>query len=132
MCRITSCAITGVACASMTITASSPMTTPVFGSPSAVYAYARSESRSKLTCFGARSACDANVLSDTAPPRRSDALEHERDALPDADAHRAQRVAAARALQVVERGGRKARARRAERMAEGDRAAIRVDVGSIV
>jgi hypothetical protein len=36
--RITSCAITGVACVSMTIAASSPMTMPVFGSPSAVYA----------------------------------------------------------------------------------------------
>jgi len=33
---ITSCAITGVACASMTMTASSPITTPVFGSPCAV------------------------------------------------------------------------------------------------
>jgi hypothetical protein len=34
--RITSSAITGVACVSITITASSPMTMPVFGSPSAV------------------------------------------------------------------------------------------------
>src|SRR5205085_3862305 len=37
---------------------------PVFGSPSAVYAYACSESLSKLTFFSARSAWDANVLSD--------------------------------------------------------------------
>jgi hypothetical protein len=36
--RIRSCAIAGVACVSATITASSPMKTPVFGSPSAVYA----------------------------------------------------------------------------------------------
>ena len=35
---MTSSAITGVAWVSITITASSPTTTPVFGSPSAVYA----------------------------------------------------------------------------------------------
>jgi hypothetical protein len=34
--RITSAAIAGVACVSATSTASSPMITPVFGSPSAV------------------------------------------------------------------------------------------------
>jgi hypothetical protein len=34
--RITSCAITGVAWVSITITASSPITMPVLGSPSAV------------------------------------------------------------------------------------------------
>jgi len=38
MCRITSRAISGVACASITITPSSPTMTPVFGSPSAVNA----------------------------------------------------------------------------------------------
>src|SRR5689334_1377801 len=63
MWRITSCAITGVACVSMTITALSPTTMPVFGSPSAVYAYAWSDRRSKLTRLGARSACDANFFS---------------------------------------------------------------------
>jgi hypothetical protein len=36
MWRITSSAITGVACVSITITASSPTITPVLGSPSAV------------------------------------------------------------------------------------------------
>jgi len=36
MWRITSSAITGVACVSSTITALSPTMTPVFGSPSAV------------------------------------------------------------------------------------------------
>jgi hypothetical protein len=36
ICRSTSCAITGVAWVSSTITASSPTITPVFGSPSAV------------------------------------------------------------------------------------------------
>ena len=36
--RITSSAISGVACASMTITLSSPTITPVLGSPSAVNA----------------------------------------------------------------------------------------------
>src|ERR1700694_727716 len=61
--RITSCALTGVACVSMTLTASSPTTMPVFGSPSAVYAYACSESLSKLTFFSSRSACDANFFS---------------------------------------------------------------------
>src|SRR5438876_4824188 len=61
--RITSCAITGVACVSMTITTSSPITMPVFGSPSAVYAYACSESLSKLTFFSSRSACEANFFS---------------------------------------------------------------------
>ncbi len=60
---ITSCAITGVACASITITASSPITTPVLGSPSVVYAYALSDSLSKLTSFSSTSACDANFLS---------------------------------------------------------------------
>src|SRR6266700_3126244 len=61
--RMTSCAITGVACVSITIAASSPTTTPVLGSPSAVYAYAWSESLSKLIFFSTRSACDANFFS---------------------------------------------------------------------
>src|SRR5437667_1485673 len=61
--RITSCAITGVACVSMTMTAPSPITMPVFGSPSAVYAYACSESLLKLIFFSSRSACEANFFS---------------------------------------------------------------------
>ena len=61
-----------------------------------------------------------------------DALEHQRDALADADAHRAQRVAAAAAVQLVHRGRHQPRAARAERMAERDRAAVRVDARVVV
>ena len=53
-------------------------------------------------------------------------LEHRRDALAAADAHRDQRVAAAGALQLVHRLDREDRAGRADRMAERDRAAVRV------
>src|SRR4029079_13305394 len=60
--RMTCAAITGVACVSITITASSPTTTPVLGSPSAVYAYALSESLVKVTFLSARSAWEANAL----------------------------------------------------------------------
>ena len=42
------------------MTASSPMITPVLGSPSAVYAKACSESCSNETTFSRVSACDAN------------------------------------------------------------------------
>src|ERR1700747_1941145 len=47
--------------------------------------------------------------------RISDAFEHRRDALADADAHRPERVAAAGALQLAGGGQRDARARGAER-----------------
>src|SRR5581483_5825447 len=62
----------------------------------------------------------------------SDTLHHERDALPYADAHRAQRVAPAGALEVQQRRGREARTGGAQRMAQRDRAAIRIHVRRIV
>jgi hypothetical protein len=60
--RMTSAAIAGVAWVSATSTASSPMTMPVFGSPSAVYAQACSLSWLKVTFFSSRSAWEANFL----------------------------------------------------------------------
>src|SRR4030095_9157842 len=62
----------------------------------------------------------------------SNALDNHRDALSYSDAHGAQRVAPAAALQLIDRGRDEARTRRAERMTERDRAAIRVDVRSVV
>src|SRR5690606_3816619 len=56
------------------------------------------------------------------------ALEHTSDALPDADAHARQAPFAVRAAQVVDQGRGDARARAAERMTQGDRAAERVDL----
>ena len=56
---------------------------------------------------------------------RSNPLEDHGDALPDADAHGAQRAAAAAALELAQRRRREARAARAERMAERDGAALR-------
>ena len=48
----------------------------------------------------------------------SDALDHQRDALPHADAHRAQAVAAAGAFQLVERRRHQPRAGSAQRVAD--------------
>ena len=59
-------------------------------------------------------------------------FQRERDALSDADAHGRQRMAAAAPLQFLGRGQREARAGHAERMAERDRAAVGVHLGSIV
>src|SRR5205085_10842761 len=58
---------------------------------------------------------------------RLDAFENGGDTLTDADAHRDQREAAAGALQLAGRGQGETRPRGAERMADRDRAAIRVD-----
>src|SRR5262245_30279071 len=57
---MTSRAMTGVACASTTMTASSPTMIPLLGSPSAVKAQALAESRRNEIFFGLRSACEAN------------------------------------------------------------------------
>ncbi len=54
------------------------------------------------------------------------------DPLPDADAHGAQRVAAAGPFQLVSRGHRQAAAGGAERMPQGDRPAVGVHMGGIV
>ena len=59
-------------------------------------------------------------------------LQRDRDALPDADAHRRERQRAAAFAQLQRRRAGDARARHAERMAERDRAAIRVDVLRVV
>src|SRR4029079_2728136 len=56
-----------------------------------------------------------------------DAFDDPRYPLADADAHRDERVTAAAALQLPGRGQRDARTRGAERMADRDRAAVRVD-----
>ena len=62
----------------------------------------------------------------------SDALERQRRALADADAHRRKRVAAAAPLKLERSGACDARARHAERMAERDRPAVRIDMVGIV
>ena len=59
-------------------------------------------------------------------------LQRHRHALADADAHGGQRALAATLLQPVHRGQRQPRARHAERMAERDRAAVRIDVLGVV
>src|ERR1700727_785663 len=58
----------------------------------------------------------------------SDLLERERDALADPDAHGGERELAAALFQPVHRRHRQARPRHAERVAERDRAALRIDV----
>src|SRR2546429_276591 len=65
-------------------------------------------------------------------PAASNALDEHRDALTYANAHGAQGVAAARSFKLIERGGHQTRARSAERMAERDRAAVRIDVRRVV
>src|SRR5471030_1263437 len=62
----------------------------------------------------------------------SNALDDDGDALPHADAHGAQRVAPAAALQLVHRGRHQARAAHAQRMAERDGAAVRIDARVVV
>src|SRR3954464_10733304 len=57
---------------------------------------------------------------------RLQALEHRGDALAAADAHRDERVPATGALQLVDGLGGEERTRAADRMTEGDRAAVRV------
>src|SRR5580698_8840805 len=53
----------GVAVVSTISTPSSPMITPEFGSPSAVYAYAFSDSWVHVTFLTSRSAWDANAFA---------------------------------------------------------------------
>src|SRR2546430_4028933 len=59
-------------------------------------------------------------------------LERERNPLADADAHGDQRALGAGQHRLVRRRDGEPRARHAERMAERDRAAVRVDVPGIV
>src|SRR5204863_3163328 len=66
------------------------------------------------------------------PSLRSDPLHHRRDALPDADAHRAQRIAAAGAVKLLDGGEDKAGAGHAERVTERDRSAIGVHARILV
>src|SRR5258708_28215828 len=54
-------------------------------------------------------------------------LDRHRDALPDADAHRRQRPAAAALLHAVHRGHRQPRAAHAEGVTQRDGAAMRID-----
>ena len=56
----------------------------------------------------------------------------ERDALADADAHRGKRALAAELREVMRGGERYARARHAERMAQCNRTAVRIDVFGVV
>src|SRR5690606_25727879 len=62
------------------------------------------------------------------PPRWVDLLDDRGDPLADADAHRRQTVAGAGTLaQLVDQGCQDARARAAQRVAQGNRAAVDVD-----
>ena len=61
-----------------------------------------------------------------------DALNRERHALADADAHGRERAPAAGFHHLMRRRDGKPRARHAERMAERDRAAVRIDVLGVV
>src|SRR5436309_8678533 len=74
-----------------------------------------------------RSMCSRCFARSTRPLRGGiDALEDRRDALADTDAHRHERVALLAAAQLERCRPREARSRGAERMSEGDRAAVRV------
>ena len=64
--------------------------------------------------------------------RRLHALDDQRDALADADAHRAKGVATAATAELVARGGDEPGAACAERMPERDRAAVRVDARIVI
>ena len=64
--------------------------------------------------------------------RKSDSLEQHGDALAHADAQRHQRVARSLLVQPAHRGGGQARAAHAERVADGDRAAVGIDVRRVV
>src|SRR4030095_12898851 len=59
-------------------------------------------------------------------------LDHERNALADADAHGAERVTLVRSKQLIHRRRREARAACAEWMAQCDGAAIRIDVLRVI
>src|SRR5512137_1163386 len=63
---------------------------------------------------------------------KSDPFNKQGNALPDADAHRGERVAAAGGGELARGGQRDPRPRSAERMPQRDRAAVRVHVGGIV
>src|SRR5579862_5641657 len=58
----------------------------------------------------------------------SNALHRQRDALADADAHGGERALAVAFLQAVHRGQRQSRPGHAERMAERNSTAVRIDV----
>src|SRR3954465_12371017 len=62
----------------------------------------------------------------------SHSFDNHRNALPHADAHGAQRVAAAAAMQLIGRGSHQARAAHAQWMAQRDGAAVGIDAGVIV
>src|SRR5207253_10473965 len=64
--------------------------------------------------------------------RRSGAFEDDGDALADADAHGAEGVAAVGAQELIERGSDEARAAGTERVADGDGAAVGIDVWRVV
>ena len=63
---------------------------------------------------------------------RSRPLQRQRDALPDADAHRRQRAPDAAIVHFERRGQRQARAGHAQGMADRDGAAVRVHVLGVV
>src|ERR1044072_5366239 len=68
------------------------------------------------------------MRSSSAGEAISDAFEDRRQALADADAHRRDPVLAAAAAQLTDQGGGEASAGAAERVAEGDRAAVDVEL----
>ena len=73
------------------------------------------ERERRLELVGRRARCSCDALDDAG------------DALADADAHGDERIAPAGAVQLADRGQREPRARRAQRMADGDGAAIGID-----
>src|SRR3954468_23042932 len=61
-----------------------------------------------------------------------DPLDDHRNALPHSNTHRAQRITAASRGELIHRSGDDSRARHAERMADRNRATVRIDIFSIV
>src|ERR1700761_8629958 len=64
--------------------------------------------------------------------KESDAFDRDRNALTDADTHRAESETALRALQLIHRRGHEPRAAHAERMTKRNRAAVRIHASVIV
>src|SRR6218665_1211030 len=75
---------------------------------------------------------DAGLWGPFTGRQASDAFDDQGDALADADAHGAQRIAAAAAMQLVDGGGDQPRTAGAERMAQGNGAPVRIDARIVV
>src|SRR4051794_34346045 len=96
--------------ATASICRSMPSTTIAMKTPTAVSQPSRPKESGRVICS------------------RLDALENCRQRLTDTNAHRAKGVASPRVMQLVDRGDHQPRSAGAERVADGDRTSVRVDL----